>query len=57
MSSDEGGGRSAAWMESGDEAMNWLLVFIPVAIVLDWVGANPILVFSRRRWRSFPWPA
>src|SRR5579883_3096164 len=24
---------------------NWLLLFIPVAIVLDWVGANPILVF------------
>jgi Ca2+:H+ antiporter len=24
---------------------NWLLLFIPVAIILDWVGANPILVF------------
>ena len=27
--------------------LNWLLVFIPVAIALDWFGANPILVFAR----------
>jgi Ca2+:H+ antiporter len=26
-------------------ASNWLLLFIPVAIALDWVGAHPILVF------------
>src|SRR5258705_13508237 len=25
--------------------LNWLLLFIPVAIVLDWLGMNPILVF------------
>jgi Ca2+:H+ antiporter len=25
--------------------LHWLLVFIPVAIALDWMGANPILVF------------
>jgi Ca2+:H+ antiporter len=26
--------------------MNWLLVFVPVAIALDWWGASPILVFA-----------
>jgi Ca2+:H+ antiporter len=25
--------------------LNWLLIFIPVAIVLDWIGVNPILLF------------
>ena len=25
--------------------LNWLLVFIPIAIALDWIGANSILVF------------
>lgn len=25
--------------------LNWLLVFIPIGFVLDWLGANPILVF------------
>jgi Ca2+:H+ antiporter len=25
--------------------LNWLLVFIPFAIALDWLGANPTLVF------------
>jgi Ca2+:H+ antiporter len=25
--------------------LNWLLLFIPVAIALDWLGANPIFVF------------
>ncbi len=25
--------------------LNWLLLFIPVAIALDWFGANPVLVF------------
>jgi Ca2+:H+ antiporter len=25
--------------------LNWLLLFIPVAIALDWYGVNPILVF------------
>jgi len=25
--------------------LNWLLVFCPIGIVLDWIGANPILVF------------
>ena len=25
--------------------LNWLLVLIPVGIGLDWIGANPILVF------------
>jgi Ca2+:H+ antiporter len=25
--------------------LNWLLVFIPVGVGLNWVGANPILVF------------
>jgi len=26
--------------------LNWLLVFIPVGIALDWFGANPIFVFA-----------
>jgi Ca2+:H+ antiporter len=26
--------------------LNWLLVFIPIAIALDWWGASPILVFA-----------
>ena len=26
--------------------MHWLLLFIPVAIVLDWMESNPILVFA-----------
>src|SRR5689334_13391723 len=26
--------------------LTWLLVFIPVAIVLHWYGANPIVVFA-----------
>ena len=26
--------------------LNWLLAFIPVAILLHWFGANPILVFA-----------
>jgi Ca2+:H+ antiporter len=26
--------------------LNWLLAFIPVALALDWSGANPILVFA-----------
>src|SRR5262249_46508294 len=25
--------------------LNWLLVFIPIGVGLDWMGANPILVF------------
>ena len=25
--------------------LNWLLTFIPIAIALDWYGANPIVVF------------
>jgi Ca2+:H+ antiporter len=25
--------------------LNWLLVFIPLAIILDWIGADPILLF------------
>jgi Ca2+:H+ antiporter len=25
--------------------LNWLLVFIPIGFALDWLGANPILVF------------
>jgi Ca2+:H+ antiporter len=27
-------------------SLNWLLVFVPVGIALDWWGANPILVFA-----------
>ena len=26
--------------------LNWLLVFIPVALALHWSGANPIVVFA-----------
>ena len=26
--------------------LNWLLIFVPVAIVLDWIGVNPILLFA-----------
>jgi Ca2+:H+ antiporter len=26
-------------------SLNWLLVFIPIGLALDWVGASPILVF------------
>jgi Ca2+:H+ antiporter len=26
--------------------LNWLLIFIPVALVLDWYGSNPIVVFG-----------
>jgi Ca2+:H+ antiporter len=26
--------------------LNWLLAFIPIAIALDWFGANPIIVFA-----------
>jgi Ca2+:H+ antiporter len=26
-------------------SLNWLLVFIPIGVGLDWYGANPILVF------------
>jgi Ca2+:H+ antiporter len=26
--------------------LNWLLAFIPIALVLDWYGANPIVVFA-----------
>ena len=26
--------------------LNWLLIFIPVAIVLDWIGVDPILLFG-----------
>jgi len=26
-------------------SLNWLLVFIPIGVALDWFGANPILVF------------
>lgn len=25
--------------------LNWLLVFIPIGFILDWLGANPIFVF------------
>ena len=25
--------------------LNWLLAFIPIAFTLEWMGANPILVF------------
>jgi Ca2+:H+ antiporter len=25
--------------------LNWLLVFIPIGVGLNWIGANPILVF------------
>ncbi len=25
--------------------LNWLLIFIPAAIVLDWIGVNPIVLF------------
>jgi Ca2+:H+ antiporter len=25
--------------------LNWLLIFIPIGFALDWLGANPILVF------------
>jgi len=25
--------------------LNWLLVFLPIGIGLNWFGANPILVF------------
>ena len=25
--------------------LNWLLVFIPIGVGLDWFGADPILVF------------
>jgi Ca2+:H+ antiporter len=27
-------------------SLNWLLVFIPIALGLNWFGANPILVFA-----------
>src|SRR3974390_1968546 len=27
-------------------SLNWLLVFIPIALGLDWFGAGPILVFA-----------
>jgi Ca2+:H+ antiporter len=27
-------------------SLNWLLVFLPIALGLNWFGANPILVFS-----------
>ena len=26
-------------------SLNWLLIFIPVAIILDWIGVDPILLF------------
>ena len=26
--------------------LNWLLLLIPAAIVLDWLKANPIVVFA-----------
>ena len=26
-------------------SLNWLLVFIPLALGLDWYGANPVAVF------------
>jgi Ca2+:H+ antiporter len=29
-----------------DVSLNWLLLFIPVALGLDWFGFNPILVFA-----------
>ena len=25
--------------------LNWLLVFVPVSVGLNWMGANPVLVF------------
>jgi Ca2+:H+ antiporter len=25
--------------------LNWLLVFIPIGFILNWMGANPIIVF------------
>ena len=37
-------------------SLNWLLIFLPIGIGLNWVGASPILVFADFwRWRSFPW--
>ncbi len=27
-------------------SLNWLLVFLPIGIGLNWIGANPILVFA-----------
>jgi Ca2+:H+ antiporter len=27
-------------------SLNWLLVFLPIAIGLNWFGANPVLVFA-----------
>ena len=37
--------------------LNWLLVFIPIAIALDWSGVEPDPgLRRRRRWRSFPSP-
>ena len=26
--------------------LNWLLIFIPIAIVLDWLKVNPIVLFA-----------
>src|SRR5580700_2209050 len=26
--------------------LNWLLIFIPIAIALDWIGVDPILLFG-----------
>ena len=37
--------------------LNWLLVFIPIGIALDWCGANPLLgVPDLGAWRSCRWP-
>jgi Ca2+:H+ antiporter len=34
--------------------LNYLLVFIPIALLLDWFGANPVLVFAAATLATIP---
>lgn len=34
--------------------LNYLLIFVPIALILDWVGANPVLTFAAATLATIP---
>jgi Ca2+:H+ antiporter len=41
-------------LEGATVKLNYLLVFIPIALLLDWFGANPVLVFGAATLATIP---
>jgi Ca2+:H+ antiporter len=41
-------------LEGATVKLNYLLVFIPIALLLDWFGANPVLVFAAATFATIP---